>query len=113
MQVVGGGGRVFGRVDEIEIDAGAWKVESLVVRVTSDAISALGINKPFWTHAQVVIPVSAVQAVSDVVVLRLTIDEFGQRLLTAREHIEPTSPATADATSPTSSRGAPTKTPSS
>lgn len=80
MSVVGAGGRIFGTVNELEIETAGLRVVSLVVRVSSDAIAALGIEKPFWTHANLVVDAKDVQGVTDVVVLRLTIEEFAQRL---------------------------------
>ncbi len=80
MSVVGAGGRVFGTVDEIEIDTEGLRVVSLVVRVNSAAVADLGIDKPFWSSAKLVVNARDVQGVTDVVVLQLTIEEFSQRL---------------------------------
>lgn len=80
MSVVGAGGRVFGTVDELEVETEGMRISSMIVRITSDAVSDLGIKKPFWSSAKLVVNIGDVQAVTDVVVLRLTIEEFSQRL---------------------------------
>ena len=83
MAVVGAGGRVFGHVEELELETDTLRVESLHVQVTAAAVSDLGIKKPFWSHATLVVPARYIQAITDVVVLRLTIEEFAERLGTA------------------------------
>lgn len=80
MAVVGAGGRVFGTVSELEIDTDTLRISSLTVRVNSEAVASLGIDKPFWSHAVLVVHASDVQAITDVVILRLTIEEFSARL---------------------------------
>ncbi len=84
MTVVGAGGRVFGKVDEFEIATETLRIATLTVRIASDAVTALGIDKPFWTHAVLAIQIEDIQAVTDVVILRLTIEQFAARLGSAR-----------------------------
>ncbi len=80
MAVVGAGGRVFGTVDELEIDTETLRISTLTVRIKSEAVAALGIEKPFWSHATLVVHAPDVQAITDVVVLRYTIEQFAERL---------------------------------
>jgi sporulation protein YlmC with PRC-barrel domain len=80
MAVVGAGGRVFGTVDEVEIATDTLRIAALTVRINSEAVEALGIKKPFWSHATLVVHAADVQGITDVVVLRYTIEQFAERL---------------------------------
>lgn len=80
MAVVGAGGRVFGTVDELELDTQTLRLSSLIVKVNSAAVTALGIDKPFWSSAKLVVQATDIHAITDVVVLRLTIEDFASRL---------------------------------
>lgn len=84
MSVVGAGGRIFGTVDEVEIETETLRISSLIVRVNSDAVAALGIATPFWSHAKLVVHAPDVQAITDVVILRYTIEQFAERLGSAK-----------------------------
>jgi sporulation protein YlmC with PRC-barrel domain len=83
MVVVGAGGRVFGHVDELEIETEHLRITTITVKVTSAAVTELGIKKPFWSSAKLVVHAADVQGITDVVVLRLSIETFADRLGTA------------------------------
>ena len=55
----------------------------LVVRISSDVVTELGIEKPFWSHARLEIPIHQVSGATEVVVLRSTIAEFAQLIAIA------------------------------
>lgn len=78
MNVVGSSGRVFGDIDDVEIDETTWRATQLIVRVSSEAIADLGLEKPLWKRARLAIPIHQVAGTSDVVVLRSTLDEIAQ-----------------------------------
>ncbi|MBA3458061.1 MAG: hypothetical protein H0T42_33570 [Deltaproteobacteria bacterium] len=78
MNVIGANGRVFGTVDDVELDAATWRATSLVARVRSDAITDLGLEKPFWSRARLSIPIHHVSGATNVVVLKTTLEEFAQ-----------------------------------
>lgn len=78
MKVVGSNGRVFGEVDDLEIDEQTWRATHIIVRVKSDAVTELGLDKPFWSHARLPIPIHQVSGASDVLVLRSSLEEFAQ-----------------------------------
>lgn len=80
MAVVGAGGRVLGHVEELEIETDGMRLATFQVRVASQAVTDLGIKKPFWSHATLVVHARDVEAVTDVVVLRLTLEELAMRV---------------------------------
>lgn len=87
MTVVGASGRVFGDVDDVVIDETTWQATRLIVRVSSDAVADLGLEKPFWKRARLQIPTHQVVGASDVMVLRSTLEEIAQ--LVAMAEAEP------------------------
>lgn len=84
MKVVGANGRTFGEVDELDVDVESWRIASIIVRVSSTSVTDLGLDKPFWTHARLTIPVEHISGASDNVVLRTTLDEFAKLLAGAK-----------------------------
>lgn len=87
MAVVGSGGRVIGHIEELDFETDGLRLATLQVRVTSNAVEHLGIKKPFWRHATLVVHARDIEAVTDVVVLRLTISDLATRIeaATARD----------------------------
>jgi sporulation protein YlmC with PRC-barrel domain len=83
MSVVGANGRVFGDVDDIEIDAETWRMTNLIVRVSSAAVLDLGLDKPFWSRARLSVPVHQVSGATEVVVLKSSLGEFAQMIAAA------------------------------
>ena len=84
MRVVGANGRSFGDVDDLDVDVESWRIASVIVRVSSTAVVDLGLEKPFWTHARLTIPVDHISGASDSLVLRTTLEEFAQLLAVAK-----------------------------
>ncbi len=83
ISVVGAGGRVLGDVVDVDVDVATWRVAQVIVRIHSDAVEALGLKKPFWSRAQVALPVSHISGVSDVIVLRSSATELAELMGTA------------------------------
>lgn len=83
MKVVGANGRMLGDVDDLVIDEETWRVTGLFIRVNSDAIGELGLEKPFWSRARFEVPVSHVAGATDIVVLRTTLAEFANLIASA------------------------------
>ena len=82
MKVVGAGGHVFGEVVDLEL-AGPTTVSGFVIRVRSSNLVKLGMKKPFWSRARLVIPAKLVRAMDDVVVLRASLDQFALQMKAA------------------------------
>lgn len=78
--VFGAGGRLFGDLDDLLIDDKTWRIVSLVVRLESDAVEALGLEKPFWRRARLSLPADIAHEENGVLVLELTLDEFSELL---------------------------------
>lgn len=74
--VVGARGRLIGVVDDIEIDPASWVATALIVRVDASAVSALGLEVPFWSRARLRVPVDHVDEVTDIIALRMSVDEL-------------------------------------
>ena len=83
-QVVGASGRVLGEVEDLEIDMLTWRVATLVVIVNASAVADLGIDKPFWSHARIHIPIHQVSGAIKTVVLRSTVEELAQLIAMAK-----------------------------
>ncbi len=83
-QVVGANGRVLGEVEDLEIDYDTWRVASLVVVVNSSSVADLGVDKPFWSHARIRIPIAQVAGATETVVLRATVEELARIVSTAK-----------------------------
>lgn len=78
--VLGAGGRLIGDLDDLLIDDKTWTIVSLVVRLESQAIEALGVEKPFWRRARLSLPAGIAHEENGVLVLDLTLDEFSELL---------------------------------
>jgi len=78
--VYGSAGRLFGDLEDLQIDEERWLVESLVVRLESDAVAALGLETPFWRRARLTIPARLAREDNGVIVIGLTLDEFATLL---------------------------------
>lgn len=75
-QVVGAKGRVFGAVEDLEFDPDSWKVTFIQLRVDNRCVKDLGLSKPLFRNARVRVPVSKVGSVGDVLLMKLSLEEF-------------------------------------
>lgn len=89
LQVVGAKGAVFGEVEDLEISI--KKVTALVVCVKASHVKELGLKKPFWSKVQVLIPAKHISAITEVVVLKISLEEFAKHLAELPERIEKSS----------------------
>ncbi|MCW8131492.1 MAG: PRC-barrel domain-containing protein [Planctomycetota bacterium] len=80
-KVIGLKGHVFGEVSDLFLTGG--KVTSLEIQVASENVATLGLKKPFWRKAKVVIPWKFVRGISDTVTLKISLDDFGKFLAKA------------------------------
>lgn len=65
LKVIGAGGRIFGEIEDLEVDVGSWHVENLVLRVRGSVVRDLGIPRPRWRRAHVSVPARHVRAGQD------------------------------------------------
>jgi sporulation protein YlmC with PRC-barrel domain len=77
-EVVGSGGLVFGNVADLELSQ--TNLSGLIVAVKNSHVVELGLTKPFWSAALVVIPVEFIKSIADVAVLSMTLEEFAKKL---------------------------------
>ncbi len=75
-KVVDTGAKIVGTLIGIEIDCTEWKVTHLRVELADELVEKLGYKKPFLGHAEILLSVDAVKAVSDVVGLNKGIEEL-------------------------------------
>lgn len=90
--VVGAGGRTIGVVHEIDVELTTWRVKDIIVRVEADAVADLGVRKPIWKSAHMIIHPDDVQGASDNLVLKIKLEDLAQRVAAARpsdEGVEP------------------------
>lgn len=75
-KVVGAGAKIVGTVFDVEIDPISWKVTSLQIELSDEAIEILGYKKPFMGRVDILLSIEAVAAVADVVSLNKPITEL-------------------------------------
>ncbi len=78
--VVGAGGRMFGRVQDVQLDDATMKIAGVIVGLQAEVVAELGVHKPFWSRAVLTVPAADVEAISDVIVLRLSVEQFADRI---------------------------------
>lgn len=91
MTVIGTGGRVFGELQDVVIDGGGLRITGLVLRVRSPLVEELGLTRPLWRRARVVVPAEYVSSLGDVVMLNLSVDDYARQLVGAAPEVEPPS----------------------
>ena len=75
-KVVDTGAKIVGTLTGIEIDCSEWKVTNLRVELADELVEKLGYKKPFLGHAEILLSIKAVKAVSDVIGLNRAIEEL-------------------------------------
>lgn len=83
LTVIGSGGRLLGELVDLEIDDTTLQVVGLILKVESAAVEGLGLTKPFWSRAYVMIPAGYVGAVTDVILLKASLDQIGEQIKAA------------------------------
>ena len=75
-EVVGAGAKIVGTVIDVEIDPVSWKVTSLQLELSDEAIEILGYKKPFMGRIDILLSIDAIAVVADVVSLNKPISEL-------------------------------------
>ena len=75
-KIVGSDAKILGTVFDVEIEAVTWKVVSLHVELSDEAINLLGQKRPFMGRVEILLKVEAVSAVADVISLNKPIIEL-------------------------------------
>jgi sporulation protein YlmC with PRC-barrel domain len=78
--VIASDGLAIGEVAALFLDAEAWRVESLQVKLHKDIADRLGANRGIFHAGALEIPVRMVQSVGDAVVLAAAVDDLRQVL---------------------------------
>ena len=78
--VIGADGQAVGEVAAIFLDASAWRVESLKVKLRKEIADRLGASRTMFHAGALEIPVSMVQSISDAIVLAVNVDGLRQVL---------------------------------
>lgn len=84
-KVVGKEGYILGEVDGVDINIGTWRVNAFFVSLTDDATSELGFKKPFLGKVAVALPTHLVEALAEVITLKVPIRNLGD--ITERENL--------------------------
>jgi sporulation protein YlmC with PRC-barrel domain len=85
--VVGAEGRLVGTLVDVEIEDD-MRVSGVVLRLEGSAVEDLGLKKPLWRSAHVLLPASFVSSVTDVILLNATIAQIEERLAKATPELE-------------------------
>ena len=86
-KVIDSEAQILGEVSGIDVDLKEWSVDSLYVRVDDDSIEALGMRKPrVFGKVEIRLPVTTVNAVSDLVSLKMNHKEIRELLEGRTEH---------------------------
>ena len=89
--VISAEGLVIGEVTALFFDPGAWRVESLQVRLLREIADRLGVNRKVFRAGALEVPVRMVQAVGDTVVLSIASDGLLE-VLPSKGETHPTEP---------------------
>jgi sporulation protein YlmC with PRC-barrel domain len=81
--VAGSNGRIMGILADFGVDTETWRVASLQLKVDSKAVTDLGLSKPLWRSARVEVPSELIRAAKDIVILKVSLEEFAERLKSA------------------------------
>ncbi|CAM4501508.1 PRC-barrel domain containing protein [Corallococcus exiguus] len=78
--VVAAGGQVLGNVETLSIDSETWKIDSIQVKLTSEASEQFGVYWNYFHAGRIYVPTRLVHSVSDTVLLSVSIDELREVL---------------------------------
>lgn len=74
--VVGSDAQILGKISEIEFDKNTWNISDICVELEKNVVEAMGFKKPRLGGIKASIPVTEINALSDVVSLRKTAVEL-------------------------------------
>lgn len=69
-EVIGKLGRVVGKISEMNVDTNTWKVTHVFLTLDKNIVEDLGFKKPRIGSLKASIPIEAIEAISDRVILR-------------------------------------------
>jgi len=69
--VIAADGQTIGEVADLMLDCEQWQVQSLHLKLTSDAADKLGVERGRFHAGTVNVPISAIQSVGDTVILKV------------------------------------------
>ncbi|MGE6759788.1 PRC-barrel domain-containing protein [Corallococcus interemptor] len=78
--VVAAGGQSLGNVETLIIDSETWKIDSIQVKLSSEASELFGVYWNYFHAGRIYVPTRLVHSVSDTVLLSVTVDELRQVL---------------------------------
>lgn len=78
--VIASDGLAVGEIAALFLDADAWRVESIHVKLRSDIADRLGADRSMFHAGAVEVPIAMVQSVGDAVVLAVPVDDLRQVL---------------------------------
>lgn len=80
LEVLGVGGKVVGKVEDMKIDVNLWTMPSLVIKIRKDALEMMKMNKSLINNTQLNISMHHVVDVGDYVMLEVSAENIGQIL---------------------------------
>lgn len=80
LEVLGVGGKVVGKVEDLKLDTSLWTMPSLVIKIRKDALEMMKMNKCLICDTQLNISMYHVVSVGDYVMLEVTAENIGQIL---------------------------------
>lgn len=83
--VIASDGLAIGEIAALFLDAEAWRVESLHVKLRKEIADRLGADRSMFHAGALEIPIRLVQSVGDAVVLAVPVDDLRQVLPGAGE----------------------------
>ncbi|NRD62281.1 PRC-barrel domain containing protein [Corallococcus exiguus] len=78
--VVTAGGQALGNVETLSIDSETWKIDTIQVKLTSEASEQFGVYWNYFHAGRIYVPTRLVHSVSDTVLLSVSIDELREVL---------------------------------
>ncbi|WP_375759600.1 PRC-barrel domain containing protein [Corallococcus exercitus] len=78
--VVAAGGQALGNVETLSIDSETWKIDSIQVKLSSEAAELFGVYWNYFHAGRIYVPTRLVHSVSDTVLLSVTVDELREVL---------------------------------
>jgi sporulation protein YlmC with PRC-barrel domain len=80
LEVLGTGGKVVGKVEDMKIDVNLWTMPSLVIKIRKDALKMMKMNKCLISDTQLNISMYHVVDIGDYVMLEVSAENIGQIL---------------------------------
>ena len=85
--IIGADGKVIGEVAGFFLDAEAWRIDALQVKLDRAVAEQLRARHPLFRPALIEIPTHLVQSVGDTIVLSVVVEGLRQVLALGDEHV--------------------------